>query len=158
MDVILWRHAVVLPVSAPDLERQLSENGHLQAAQTAAILNSHLPKQCRIIVSPAKRAMQTASALGREFQVVEELAPGASHTDIIKAIGWKTEGELLDEVVIVVGHQPTMGMTISELLYGYQKDFAVNNSYAYWLSQKMEDGKLKTFLRGIAKPELECKW
>ena len=158
MDVILWRHAVVLPVNAPDLERQLSENGHLQAAQTAEILNSHLPAQCRILVSPAKRAIQTASALSREFQIVDSFAPGASHTDIIKELAWKTEGDLVNQVIVVVGHQPTMGMTISELLFGSQRSIPVNNSEAYWVSQKIEDGKLKAYLRGVVKPELVCDW
>ncbi len=157
MDLILWRHAVVLPVSAPDLLRELSENGHLQAAQTAAILLTHLPANYRLLVSPAKRAIQTASALGREFEIIDELAPGASIADVVKAANWQTE-EMRDEVVVVVGHQPTLGLTVSELLFGYNREIPFKNSYAYWLTQKLEDGKIKTSSRGMVKPELDVEW
>ncbi len=157
MDLILWRHAVVLPVSAPDLLRELSDNGHRQAAQTAAILQSHLPAQYRLLVSPAKRAMQTASALKSEFEVIDSLAPGASIEDVLNAVQWQTE-QMRDETIVVVGHQPTMGRTVSELLFGSQREIPFKNSYAYWITQNMLDGKLKTTLRGVIKPELDVEW
>ena len=59
MDLILWRHADAVD-STPDLARQLTIKGRRQAKDMAGWLRARLPKQTRIIVSPAQRARQTA--------------------------------------------------------------------------------------------------
>ena len=77
MDLILWRHAEAEP-GEPDLGRRLTAKGIKQAERMAIWLDGHLPDTCRILVSPADRAQQTALALKRKFRTVPELAPGAS--------------------------------------------------------------------------------
>ena len=59
MDLILWRHCEAEP-GAPDMGRRLTPKGLKQAARMAPFLERHLPDTCRILVSPADRAQQTA--------------------------------------------------------------------------------------------------
>ena len=67
MDLILWRHCEAEP-GEPDLGRRLTSKGVKQAERMAAWLDSHLPDTCRILVSPADRAQQTALALQAQVQ------------------------------------------------------------------------------------------
>ncbi|HEY7757791.1 MAG TPA: histidine phosphatase family protein, partial [Burkholderiales bacterium] len=74
MDLILWRHADAEDGS-PDLARALTPKGHKQAAQMARWLREHLPEDTRVIVSPARRAQETAQALTSDFETTEAVAP-----------------------------------------------------------------------------------
>src|SRR5262245_50508609 len=111
MDLILWRHAEAEP-GDDDLDRRLTSKGIKQAARVAAWLERHLPDSCRILVSPARRAQQTAQALGRKFKTVDEIAPGASAASVLAAANWPASRES----VLIVGHQPTLGEVASLLL------------------------------------------
>ena len=113
MDLILWRHAEAAP-GEPDLGRQLTAKGHKQAAKTAQWLDRHLADSCRVLVSPAQRARQTADALGRRYKVLDALAPGASPSAVLAAVGWPDAREQ----VLVVGHQPTLGEVAACLVSG----------------------------------------
>jgi phosphohistidine phosphatase SixA len=79
MDLILWRHADAED-AIPDLTRNLTTKGDRQAKRMAGWLRVHLPKQARILSSPANRSRQTADALhavdvfGR-MQDIEHLRP-----------------------------------------------------------------------------------
>ena len=59
----------------------------------AAWLDSHLPDTCRVLVSPADRAQQTALALKRKFKTVPELAPGARCPRVLAAANWPDSRE-----------------------------------------------------------------
>src|ERR1700730_15305587 len=118
MDVILWRHAEAEP-GEPDLGRRLTAKGIKQAERMATWLDSHLPDTCRILVSPADRAQQTALALKRKFKTVQELQRAASAADVLVAANWPDSRE----PVLIVGHQPTLGAVASFLLSGEE---------AYW--------------------------
>lgn len=59
MDLLLWRHAEAVD-SLPDEQRELTTRGRRQAESIAEWLAERRPKDLRIIVSPAKRALQTA--------------------------------------------------------------------------------------------------
>src|SRR5437764_12291120 len=77
MDLILWRHCEA-ESGEPDLGRRLTSKGMKQAQRMAEWLERHLPDSCRILVSPADRAQQTAMALQRKSRIAPELARGAS--------------------------------------------------------------------------------
>ena len=62
MDLLLWRHAEA-EEGENDLTRHLTRRGEKQAQAVATWLNKRLPKNLRILASPATRAQQTASAL-----------------------------------------------------------------------------------------------
>jgi phosphohistidine phosphatase len=117
MDLILWRHADAgepLGDYAQDLQRELSPRGEKQAARMADWLNRFLPDSTRVLVSPALRCQQTAQALGRKFQTREALGPGGGVDALLTLVRWPERRE----PVLVVGHQPTLGMTAALLMAG----------------------------------------
>ena len=120
MDLILWRHCEAEP-GEPDLGRRLTSKGLKQAERMAQWLDSHLPDTCRVLVSPADRAQQTAVALQRKFKTVPELAPGATVAAVLAAANWPDSRE----PVLIVGHQPTLGTVASFLLSGEESYWSV---------------------------------
>src|ERR1017187_9271529 len=113
MELILWRHAEAED-GLSDMARQLTAKGAKQADKMAAFLRPRLPQDTRILVSPAKRAQQTAQALTKNFTTEPAIAPGASPQAILKAVHWlKNEG-----CVLIVGHQPTLGEVAALLMAG----------------------------------------
>lgn len=75
MELILWRHAEA-EEGAPDSSRKLTGKGKKQAQLMAEWLKPRLPEHTRLIVSPATRAQQTATALSNEFETLKEIGPG----------------------------------------------------------------------------------
>lgn len=148
MDLILWRHAEAEP-GEPDLGRRLTPKGIKQAERMASWLDAHLPDSCRILVSPADRAQQTAQALNRKFRTVAEIAPGASVAAILAAANWPESRE----PVLVVGHQPTLGMVASFLLAGEESYWSVRKSAVWWLSDRAKEGGAAVVLKAVAGPD-----
>jgi phosphohistidine phosphatase len=148
MDLILWRHCEA-EVGEPDLGRRLTSKGHKQAERMAAWLDSHLPDTCRILVSPADRAQQTALALKRKFKTVEELAPGASVDAVLAAANWPDSRE----AVLVVGHQPTLGTVASYLLSGEEAYWSIRKGAVWWLSNRAKDGGAAVVLKVVQSPD-----
>ena len=148
MDLILWRHAEA-EAGEPDLGRRLTPKGVKQADRMALWLDAHLPDTCRILVSPADRAQQTAQALQRKFRTVEEVAPGASVAAILAAANWPESRE----PVLVVGHQPTLGMVASFLLSGDEAYWSVRKCAVWWLSNRGREGGAAVVLKAMLSPE-----
>ena len=111
MDLILWRHGDA-EAGVPDELRALTPRGRSDAARMAAWLRARLPPECRIAVSPAVRARQTADALGLPFETRPELAPGASLADVLRVAGWPDA----TATTLIVGHEPTLGRVAAHLL------------------------------------------
>lgn len=150
MNLILWRHAQVEPSLLADWQRELSEEGMTNAQHAAHYLNTALPADCRVLVSPAKRAIQTASALQRPYEIVDALAPRTNVQDILEALDWP-QLETSDRTVVVVGHQPSLGLLIAHLTVE-NREFNVENTIAYWLSNRDENGQRATFIKGLFGP------
>ena len=102
----------------------------------AAWLERHLPDSCRVLVSPARRAQQTAQALGRKFKTVADLAPGASVAAVLAAANWPDSRES----VLIVGHQPTLGEVASLLLAGEEAGWSIKKGGVWWLTDRDRDG------------------
>jgi phosphohistidine phosphatase len=137
MDLILWRHAEALDADGgEDLDRALTSRGERQAARMAYWLNQHLPATTRILVSPARRAQQTATALERKFKMVAELAPGATVHALLAAARWPDARE----PVLVVGHQPTLGLAAATLMAGVVQPWSVKKGAVWWLRRRHRDG------------------
>jgi phosphohistidine phosphatase len=63
----------------------------------AGWLEKRLPKDARVLVSPARRAQQTARALTRDFETRRELGTDADARAVLKAAGWpEAEGTVVD--------------------------------------------------------------
>lgn len=148
MDLILWRHAEA-ESGEPDHDRRLTAKGVKQAARVAAWLEQHLPDSCRVLVSPARRAQQTASALGRKFKTVADLAPGASVASVLGAANWPDSRE----AVLIVGHQPTLGEVASLLLAGEEAGWSIKKGAVWWLTDRDRDGSAAVLLRVAIGPE-----
>jgi len=149
MELILWRHADAAP-GADDLERKLTARGRKQAARMAAWLRQHLPEKYSVHSSPAKRALQTAGALGVTVNVSELLSTDASVADVLKAAGWPgSEGA----VAIVVGHQPTLGRVVARLVGDTDADVSIQKGALWWIEARTKAGKTGTLVRAVTAPE-----
>ena len=148
MDLILWRHADAED-GVPDNARKLTAKGEKQAQQVGQWLKSHLPESTRVLVSPAKRAQQTASASGLAFETTEELGTGASVESVIAAAGWPDA----KGAVLVIGHQPTLGRIAAALLTGAEADWSVKKGGVWWFSNRLQGNEIQTALRAVMSPE-----
>jgi len=128
MDLILWRHAEAAD-GKPDAARALTERGREQARRAARWLMPRLPEHCKILVSPAARAQQTALALGAGFVTTTSVGTDASAADVVAAAGWPAR----PDAVLVVGHQPTLGRVTAMLLSGAQADWDMEKGAIWWL-------------------------
>jgi phosphohistidine phosphatase len=126
-DLILWRHADAED-GYPDSARELTGRGRHQAEAVARWLSRHLPRDYRLIVSPAARAQQTAEALNQEFETVDGIGLNARPEQVLEAAGW----EQPHGVVVVVGHQPTLGHVAALLLTGQAEEWSIKKGAAWW--------------------------
>jgi phosphohistidine phosphatase len=145
MDLILWRHAEA-EEGSPDAARKLTKHGREQARRIAAWLKPRLPKRCEILVSPAARTQETASALGVRLTTAAEVGTGAVAADIIAASGWP-EGS---KSVLIVGHQPTLGRVVAALMTGSESDWHFAKGSVWWL--RHVDGDTRLF--AVVHPKL----
>jgi phosphohistidine phosphatase len=152
MDLILWRHAEALDGVDPgdDLARPLTAKGERQAARVAAWLNRQLPAGARVLASPARRTQQTAAALDRRFKTVAELAPDGTVEGLLHAARWPDARE----PVLVVGHQPTLGLVAAYLLAAQPQAWAVRKGAVWWLRARERQGELQVVLHAVVSPEL----
>jgi phosphohistidine phosphatase len=148
MDLILWRHAEAEP-GEPDLGRRLTAKGIKQAERMANWLEDRLPDTCRILVSPADRAQQTALALKRKFRIAPEIAPGATVAAVLAAAGWPDSRE----PVLIVGHQPTLGEVAAFLLSGQDAPWSVRKGAAWWLTNRVRDDGSAVVLKVMIGPD-----
>ena len=148
MDLILWRHCEAEP-GEPDLGRRLTSKGLKQAERMAQWLDSHLPDTCRVLVSPADRAQQTAVALQRKFRTVPELAPGGTVAAVLAAANWPDSRE----PVLIVGHQPTLGAVASFLLSGEEAYWSVRKGAVWWLSNRAREDGAAVVLKVVVAPD-----
>lgn len=148
MNLILWRHAEAED-SRPDMQRVLTAKGHQQAEKMASWLKPRLPNDTRILVSPAKRALQTANALAMDFSTLDALAPGASVASLLQAVDWPKH----DGTVLIVGHQPTLGMAAAFAITGQDDCWSVKKAAIWWIVSRMREGEQQSILRTVMSPE-----
>lgn len=148
MELILWRHAEAVD-GLPDMERSLTDKGLKQAERMANFLRGRMPQDTRILVSPAKRAQQTAQALTRHFITESAIAPNCSAHSLLTAANWP-DG---DDCVLIVGHQPTLGETAALLLCDSQNSISVKKGAIWWLTRRTHEGNCPTNLRLVIAPD-----
>jgi phosphohistidine phosphatase len=152
MELILWRHADAEDAAPgkPDAERSLTAKGIKQARRVAAWLKKRLPAEARVLVSPARRAQQTAQALSKRFETVREVGATADAQSVLKAAGWP-DGH---GTVVVVGHQPTLGQTVALLLTGRSGDWSIRKGAIWWLAGRARGGDEEVIVRAAIAPDL----
>jgi phosphohistidine phosphatase len=152
MDLILWRHAEALEMREveDDLDRALTPKGERQAQRMATWLNRHLPSSTRVLASPARRALQTAAALERKVKTSPALAPDGTVEGLLHAVRWPEARE----PVLVIGHQPTLGVAAAYLLAGQPQPWPVRKGAVWWLRAREREGVLQVVLHAVVSPEL----
>ena len=151
MHLILWRHAEAEDAHGKsDMDRALTKKGHAQAARVAKFLKPRLGGDWRILVSPAKRTLQTVEPLGREFAVEESIRPDVPGRNILRAAGWPSN----DRNVIVVGHQPTLGEAVSMIFLGEEGGAHIRKGAIWWFESRGGDDKMNTILKAVLPPDL----
>jgi phosphohistidine phosphatase len=152
MDLILWRHADAQEggPELPDLDRELTAKGRKQAMEVGKWLDGRLPKDARVLVSPAIRAQQTAAGLGRRFETVREIELGVDPTGVLAAVGWPDA----KGAVLVVGHQPTLGQVAAMLLFGDPSELTLKKGGLVWLTNRTRRGEQQVVLKAAMTPEL----
>lgn len=152
MDLILWRHAEAVEAAPGELDmgRVLTARGDKQATRMAAWLDRQLPDSARIWVSPARRTEQTALALGRKFKVNPALGPMGSPDQLLELVQWPhAKG-----CVLVVGHQPTLGQTLSRLLGLSVPECSVKKGALWWLRYREREATGKAVVLTVQTPEV----
>ena len=152
IDLILWRHAEAEP-GDDDPARPLTGKGLKQAARMASWLERVLPDRCRILVSPTRRTVQTAEALQRKFKIVPETGCDATAERILAAANWPNSRE----PVVIIGHQPSLGLAASLLITGTAQYWTVRKANVWWLVSKESDESGGAFIKTIMTPELALK-
>jgi phosphohistidine phosphatase len=152
MDLILWRHADAVDADGPlaDLDRPLTSKGERQASRMASWLARQLPSSARVLVSPARRAQQTAQALDRKFKTTEALAPASTVDVLLMAVRWPQARD----PVLVVGHQPTLGLAAAYLLCGQALAWPLRKGGLIWLRHRLRGDTEQVLLVAAMAPEL----
>ena len=141
MNLILWRHAEAED-GLQDEKRKLTAKGRKQALRMAQWLNARLPEQVVVLVSPAVRTQQTAALFAGEFVTSEDVGLSASPDSILRAAGWPQAAHS----VVVVGHQPTLGMTAARLLCEADNQWSLRKGAIVWISRKGSENVLRAAL------------
>ncbi len=160
MDLILWRHAQAhdgpldaagesIATVAEDLARTLTPKGQRQAERMGAWLDQRLPQATRVLVSPAMRTQQTAKAVGRRYKLEPSLAPSASVDDLLAAARWPDGGG----AVLIVGHQPTLGLLASRLMTGQDLAWSIKKGAVWWLRTRERVGQPQVSLHAVQSPD-----
>jgi phosphohistidine phosphatase len=152
VDLVLWRHAEaqVGEPGSSDHARRLTAKGIKQAARMGNWLDQRLPHTARVYSSPAERTEQTAQALGRKFRSAPELSIEGNVASLLRLVNWPEE----PGVVVVVGHQPTLGQVVAQLVGLQEADCAVRKGAVWWLRHRLRDGLAQTVVVTVQTPEL----
>lgn len=156
MDLILWRHAQAQELSneaeageAADMARPLTALGLQQANRMAHWLKGRLKSKVRIMASPALRCEQTVLALGRPYTLHGQLAPGNGPDELLSLVQWP----LSEQVVLVVGHQPTLSLVVTHLLGLGQAEFVFRKGSIWWLRCRQRNSQLQTVVVTVQSPD-----
>lgn len=151
MELILWRHAEAEDANGKeDVARELTKKGRRQAERMAQWLRPKLDDEWRILVSPAKRTLQTVKPLDLPFEVSEAAGLATSPAAVLGEAGWP-HGK---RPVLVVGHQPTLGEVAARLLLGNEGEAAIRKGAIWWFVARERERKMETILKAVMNPDL----
>jgi phosphohistidine phosphatase len=159
MNLILWRHAEAdeaneKPGSERDMKRKLTKGGRAQAKRMADWLLPHLPQHAVVLSSPALRAQETAAALNRPFETADQLSPTAGVEQVLSLADWPHGYGERNAVIVLVGHQPTLGAVAALLLADQLGSWSIRKGAMWWISNRDRDGTQQNILRAALSPDL----
>nr|WP_294840579.1 histidine phosphatase family protein [uncultured Methylotenera sp.] len=153
-NLIIWRHAEaeVQSDSGHDSDRALTKRGRKDAAKIAKWLHKHLPEHTELLCSPARRCLQTADALHElnhmEIKIADYLTVDSDVACMMQAIA----NEDNTQTILLVGHQPNLGLFISQLLGLHQSACVVKKGAVWWLKQRMVNGVTHYSIEAVKQP------
>lgn len=153
-NILLWRHAQAedladfddLDFDNRDSARPLSKKGQKQAEKVAGWLKNNMPKGTLIVSSNALRAKQTAQSLGLEYIVIADLAPNVTLETALKTIGELSVNNLASDNLLLVGHQPWIGLLAAQLLNFPKKlsesakEISIKKGAVWWFKRPISQG------------------
>lgn len=156
MDLILWRHAQAEDTAPSDAARQLTAHGRKQAQAIAKWLRHRLGSDALILASPTARTVQTVESLTDQYRTVDSIGPGASPEAVLAAAQWP---EGIARTVVIVGHQPTLGLVVSQLVAGEAAQWSIKKGALWWLASRdrgetHSGGFVHAQVRAVLSPDL----
>lgn len=151
VDLILWRHAEAEDTSATgkDADRMLTARGLKDAAKMAKWLAKHLPADTVVLCSPARRCQQTVAALTAlnqtEINTENFLSVDSNVERIAKAVNDYDNTKAL----VLVGHQPNLGLLIEQLLGMHHSAGVVKKCSVWWLRQRLVGHDLSYYIYAV---------
>ncbi len=154
-NLILWRHAdaKVESASGKDSDRELTKSGRKDAAKMAQWLNQYLPADTVVFSSPARRCLQTAVALSDLRQVDIKVAEFLSIESTVERIAQEITTADSSETILIVGHQPNLGLLLAKLLGINDSACVVKKGAVWWLRQRFVDGLAQHYIYAVQQPE-----
>ena len=151
MELILWSHSEAEDANGKeDIARELTKKGRKQAERMAQWLRPKLDDEGRILVSPAKRTLQTVKPLDLPFEESEAVGLSTGPADVLREAGWPGGRR----PVLVVGHQPTLGEVAARLLLGNEGEATIRKGAIWWFETRDRGGKMETILKAVMNPDL----
>jgi phosphohistidine phosphatase len=115
-----------------------------------AWLDRQLPASTKVLASPALRADQTAKALDRKYKTHAGLAPLAGVQDLLALVHWPDA----QGCIVVVGHQPTLGQTVSRLMGMGTAECSIKKGGLWWLRLKEREAVTEVTVVAVLSPDL----
>lgn len=155
-NLICWRHAEAEADSktGADIDRELTKQGRKDAAAMAKWLHQHLPTNTEVLCSPARRCLETAAALLRfnrqqKVTIAEYLGVESTVDKIAKYV----LNEDSSRTILIIGHQPNLGLLIARLLKMEYEACVVKKGAVWWLRQRHLDDTVQTYLFTVQHPD-----
>ena len=156
--LIFWRHADAEPESetGKDTDRVLSKAGRKDASVMAKWLHKNLPDNTLILCSPAKRCLETLSALQQlsednltlQLKIVQFLSIDSTAELILQQVA----NDDINQTILIIGHQPNLGLVIAKLLGIRESSCVVKKGAVWWLRQRSMFGQAQTYLYAVRNP------
>ena len=155
-NLIFWRHAEaeVDSTTGADIDRELTKKGRKDAAAMAKWLHQHLPANTEVLCSPARRCLETTAALQRfnrqqKITIAEYLGVNSTVDKITKHV----LNEDCSRTILIVGHQPNLGLLIARLLKMENEACVVKKGAVWWLRQRHVGDTAQTYLFTVQHPD-----
>lgn len=154
-DLILWRHAEAEDVSASgkDSDRALTKRGRKDAARMAKWLSQYLPAVTVVLSSPAQRCQETAAALSALNQAQVKIEDFLSVDSSVERIAKELSSRYSMKSVLIVGHQPNLGLLIVKLLGMHQNAGVVKKGSVWWLRQRLAGDDSTYYIYTVKQPD-----
>jgi len=153
-NLIIWRHAEAeaQSESGHDRDRVLTKRGRKDAGRIAKWLYKHLPEHTELLCSPARRCLQTADALHDLNQMEIKIADCLSLDSHVGRMTQEVDNQDDTQTIILVGHQPNLGLFIAKLLGLHQSACVVKKGAVWWLKQRKLDGVSHYYIEAVKQP------